>query len=238
MLIKALTGAEPEVGDYPFTTRAPAPYMMKFENARVQLVDLPPLTPETMEGWQVELIKVADAALIVVDSADPESPALLETLLARLKEKRVSFAGDNSAAREEDAESPKFRKRALLVANKIDLDSAGECLESLKFFFGPELPVVPVSATRGDGLDDLKKSIFSLLRVIRVYSKAPGKKPDHDEPFVLKRGTTLIEMARAVHKDFAEKLTYARLWRGNEHTGQMVNREFVLEDEDVIELHI
>jgi ATPase subunit of ABC transporter with duplicated ATPase domains len=58
MLIKALTGADPEVGDYPFTTRHPAPYMMKFENVRVQLVDLPPVTPEIMESWQVEIVKV------------------------------------------------------------------------------------------------------------------------------------------------------------------------------------
>ena len=62
--------------------------------------------------------------------------------------------------------------------------------------------------------------------------------PDASEPFVLKRGTTVIEMARAVHKDFAEKLNYARLWRGTDYTGQMVPREFVLEDEDICELHL
>ena len=87
-------------------------------------------------------------------------------------------------------------------------------------------------------MDELKKRIYAFLHVIRVYSKAPGKKADHNEPFVLKRGTTVIDMARAVHKDFAEQLAYARLWRGTEYTGQMITRDFILEDEDVCELHL
>jgi ribosome-interacting GTPase 1 len=238
MLIKALTGADPEVGDYPFTTRHPAPYMMKFENVRVQLIDLPPITPEILESWQVELIKVADTALIVVDLAAADAPTVLESLIAKLKDKRVEFMREDYAPPEDNPDPPPFRKRTLLVANKSDLDPGGENLETLKFFFESQLTVLPVSATAGDGLEDLKRRIFAFLNVIRVYSKAPGKKPDSSEPFVLKRGTTVIEMARAVHKDFAEKLAYARLWRGTDYTGQMIPREFALEDEDVCELHL
>jgi len=238
MLIKALTGAEPEVGDYPFTTRASAPYMMRHENVRVQLVDLPPMTPDLMEGWQVELIKVADAALIVVDLANADAPSLLESLVAKLKDKRVEFVREEYQPPEGSPGPLPFRKRTLLIANKTDLDAGGTNLEALKFFFDGSLTIVPVSASTGEGLEGLKKRIFDFLHVIRVYSKAPGKKPDHNEPFVLKRGTTVIDMARAVHKDFAEKLAYARLWRGTEYTGQMINRDFVLEDEDVCELHL
>ena len=238
MLIKSLTGAEPEVGDYPFTTRVPAPYMMKFENVRVQLIDLPPLTSDIMESWQVELIKVADAALIVVDLSNAESPTLLESLIAKLKEKRVEFVAEDFVPPEEGPGPPQFKKRTLLVANKKDLDAGGNNLETLKFFYEGQLAILPVSSLLGEGLEELKKRIFSILHVIRVYSKAPGKKPDHNEPFVLKRGSTVIDMARAVHKDFAEKLAYARLWRGKEYTGQMVNRDFVLEDEDICELHL
>jgi len=238
MLIKSLTGAEPEVGDYPFTTRAPAPYMMKFDNIRVQLVDQPPLAPDNMESWQIELIKVADAALLVVDLADADSSSLLESLVEKLKEKKIEFVREDYVPPPENLGPPPFKKKTILVANKSDLDAAKGNLETLKFFFEGQLTVLPVSAAAGDGLEDLKKRIFGFLHVIRVYSKAPGKKADHSEPFVLKRGTTVIEMARAVHKDFAEKLTYARLWRGTDFTGQMIPREFVLEDEDVCELHL
>ena len=237
LLIKALTGTEPEVGDYPFTTRTPAPYMMKFENIKVQLVDLPPITAEFMESWQVEIIKVADAVLLVADAASPDSPALIETLIGRLREKRVEFVREGFVP---PADEPVrlFRKKTILIANKIDADPAGENLEALKFFYEAALPILSVSAADGTGLENLRRQIFRILQVIRVYSKAPGKKADHDSPFILKHGSTVMNIASAVHKDFSEQLAYSRLWRGAEIAGLMVNRDFALEDEDVVELHI
>ncbi|HPN17394.1 MAG TPA: TGS domain-containing protein, partial [Candidatus Aminicenantes bacterium] len=80
--------------------------------------------------------------------------------------------------------------------------------------------------------------IFDLLHVIRVYSKVPGKKAEFESPFILPRRSDVMRIASAVHKDFVEKLAYARLWRGNEITGMMVNRDFALEDGDIVELHL
>ncbi len=237
LLIKKLTGADPEVGDYPFTTRVPAPYMMKFENVKIQLIDLPPITAEYLESGQVELIKVADAALIAADGANPDSPGLLETLFARLKEKKVEFVSEAYMPPADEAVRI-FRKRTLLLANKSDLDPGGENREALKFFFEAQFPLVSISAETGEGLEELRRRIFDLLHVIRAYSKPPGKKVDHDDPHVLKRGATVLNIARSVHKDFAEKLAYARLWREGKFSGQMVTRDEVLEDQDVVELHL
>jgi ribosome-interacting GTPase 1 len=78
----------------------------------------------------------------------------------------------------------------------------------------------------------------SFLQIIRVYSKAPGKKADFDAPFTLKRGSSVLDMAKSVHLDFARKLKYARIWSKTKYQGQMVNRDHILEDEDIIELHI
>jgi hypothetical protein len=243
-LIKALTGADPEIGDYPFTTRTPAPYMMKYDNVKVQLVDLPPITAEFVESWQVELIKVADTAIVVADTADPETPGMLETLFARLKDKRVEFVREDCILLEDglvrrvDETVRVFRKRAFLVAAKADLDPEGGNLEALKFFFEASLPVWPVSAESGDGLETLRRGIFDMLRVIRVYSKAPGKKAERTDPHVLGRDSNVMDVAKAVHKDFAEKLNYARLWREGSVSGQMVNRDEILQDEDIVELHL
>src|SRR5579883_2524962 len=44
-LIRAVTHATPEVADYPYATRIPIPGMLVFENVRLQLVDLPPISP-------------------------------------------------------------------------------------------------------------------------------------------------------------------------------------------------
>jgi hypothetical protein len=97
---------------------------------------------------------------------------------------------------------------------------------------------MPVSPAAEREVELLRGKIFLLLGIIRVYSKAPGKKPDRDEPFTLPRGTTVMDLAKAVHKDFAQNLKYARLWRRDKVQGQMVNRDFSLEDEDILELHI
>jgi ribosome-interacting GTPase 1 len=236
-LIAALTGAQPEVGDYPYTTRSPAPYMMKFENIKVQLVDTPPIAPEEVETDLAELIKTADGVLIVLDLADQETPSALETLLSRLREKRLELAAENLS---QPPEAGLFVKKTLIVANKNDGPQAAENLAFLREYFSQGCVFFPVSADRGDGLENLRKKIFQLLDVIRAYSKVPGKKADFNDPFSLRRGTTVIDLARAVHKDFFEKFKCARVWRKDSlaFQGQMINRDFVLEDEDIVELHI
>lgn len=100
-----------------------------------------------------------------------------------------------------------------------------------------DLPVIMVSALDDAGLDGLRRVIFDSLGVIRIYTKAPGKKPDYNTPFVLPRGSTVHNAASAVHKDFATNLKFARVWGKRVFDGQTVHRDHVLEDEDVIELH-
>jgi hypothetical protein len=80
--------------------------------------------------------------------------------------------------------------------------------------------------------------MFRSLDLVRFYSKAPGKKPDLEVPYVLQRGATVQDAAAHVHRDFAEHLKYARLFRRpGEHDGLMVERAHAVEDEDVLEFH-
>jgi hypothetical protein len=235
LLIASLTGAQPEVGDYPYTTRSPSPYMMKYENIKIQLVDTPPIAPDDIETGLVELIKVADGVLFVLDLADSDPSSKLEVLLLRLKEKRLELFPQNAVL---PPDSASVVKKTLIAANKCDFPQAQENFALLQELFSDRFNFVSVSALRGDGLEELKKLVFGLLDIIRVYSKAPGKKADLNDPFALKKGSSVNDAARAVHKDFVEKLKYARIWRTNILQGQMVNRDFALEDEDIVELHI
>ena len=73
--------------------------------------------------------------------------------------------------------------------------------------------------------------------MIRVYSKVPGKPPDLREPFVLPVGSTVLDMARTVHKELAERLTGARVWGRGRYDGQHVRRDAPLSDGDTVELH-
>jgi len=235
MLLKSLTNAQPEIADYPFTTRMPSPAMMNYENIQIQLIDTPPITPEYMEVWHYELIKEADGVLFLLDLGNPDSFSVFQNLSVKLEEKRIEIVSHRSSP---SFESSAFIKKALIVTNKIDLPSAEDNFVVLKKALEPKFDPIPVSALRGDNLEELKKNIFFSLDVLRVYSKVPGKKVDYEDPFIFKRGSNLMDMAKAVHKDFAQKLKYARIWGKNKYQGQKVNRDYLLEDEDVIELHL
>jgi hypothetical protein len=234
-LIKALTGVEVEVGDYPFTTHVPAPYMMPYENIRIQLIDTPPITPDTMETWLPEIIKVTDGVLLVADLGDSACSAALEGIFDKLRERKIELVDENSEIMPENF---LFFKKTLLVANKNDAGLSAENREGLNIFFGSRFKAVPVSAQADAGLWELRKKIFLLLRVVRVYSKIPGRKADLNDPFALKKGSTVLDMALAVHKDFVQNFNFARIWNKNGLEGQRVNREHILEDEDIVELHI
>jgi hypothetical protein len=75
------------------------------------------------------------------------------------------------------------------------------------------------------------------LEIVRVYTKAPGKEPERDHPFTLRRGDTVLDVARLVHKDIAASLRYARLWGSGVFDGQQVGADHEVADGDVVELH-
>jgi len=234
-LVKALTNANPEIGQYPFTTHFPSPGMMPYENIQIQLIDTPPITYDYLESWQSELIKAADGLLLLLDLGNPNPLDDFKAVTAKLKEKHIEIAPSEM---EMAGLSSVFIKKTLIVANKIDLPAAAKKFAILQQALPSDFDLTPISALQGDNLENLREKIFIFLDVLRVYSKVPGKKVDYDQPFIFKRGSTLMDMAQAVHKDFAQKLKYARIWGKNKYQGQKVNREYILEDEDVIELHM
>jgi small GTP-binding protein len=234
-LIKSLTNAQPEIGDYPFTTHSPSPAMMMYENIQIQLVDTPPITSDYMETWHSELIKGADGVLVILDlaGADPSLDFLI--LQEKLSEKRIELV---PFSQEILAEEKQFKKNTLIIGNKKDLPPADKNITELKDNLPQEFELIPISANIENLMDELRSQIFKLLKVLRVYSKIPGKKADHNEPYVFKEGSTLMDMAKSVHKDFYQKLRFARIWGKEKYQGQKVNRDYVLQDEDIIELHI
>jgi ribosome-interacting GTPase 1 len=237
-LVAALTHALPEVAAYPLTTRAPLPGMMPFENIQIQLVDTPPICPEFDEGWLYGAIRAADGAIFVLDCSD-DGLLYLDAAIELLPKNRV-FLVPEAARVEDDAHLPRgAKKRCMVIANKADLPNAFENLAALRDLIGGRLPgdVLPVSARTGMGLESLKRRIFSMLGIIRVYSKPPGRKPDMSAPFVLSDDATVLDAAEVIHKDFATNLKFARKW-GQGLDGQMVSRDHRLSDGDVIEFRV
>lgn len=232
-LLRALTKATPEVGDFPFTTREPVPGMMAYEDIAFQLIDTPPITADFMFPWMVEICRNADAALFVADLSTDDALEHAAVVRARLAEKKVELVPQ--APRESGA--PVKRLRTLLVGNKADAAEALDRFDVLAELLGEDYRRIAVSALTGQGLPELRALLFDFMEVIRVYSKMPGKKPDMDAPFVLPRDSTVMDLARKVHRDIAERLKSARLWGDGVFEGQTVKRDHVLHDGDVVELH-
>ncbi|MBI3988947.1 MAG: 50S ribosome-binding GTPase [candidate division NC10 bacterium] len=235
MLLSRLTHATPEVADYPFTTRTPLPGMMPFEDIKIQLVDLPPLFPGHTEHWIGGIVRNADLVLLVVDLV--EGPLeQVEMVLGELERMKIWLMGRRPE------EPPRGAgivvKKAVLVGNKGDGKGAVDHGALLVELYGDRFPVFIVSARERENLEGLMREIYQGLGILRVYTKVPGKAPDFAAPFVLPVGSTVWEVAGSIHKDFVEKLKFARLWRRGALEGMRVPREYLVQDGDVIELHL
>jgi uncharacterized protein len=129
-------------------------------------------------------------------------------------------------------------RRALLLGNKCDGPTSKDNWDILQELYSSRWPTLAVSAMHGHNLETLRRELYMLLDIVRVYTKAPGKKPDLTAPFTMPRGSTVVEVAATVHKDFASRLTFARIWGTEKYDGQMVQHDYVVQEGDVIELHM
>jgi len=233
-LLRALTNATPEVSEAPFTTWEPTPGMMPSQDVQIQLVDTPPLNEEYVEPGLLDLIRRADLVLLLVD---------LQTSPLEQLEESVSLLQEHGIVPEVLGQAYSGERRptfvpTMLVVNKYDDTDSDELLQIFLELLDEDWPVIAVSVTTGRNLEALKVAVFEQLKIIRVYAKPPGQKPDLGAPFVLPQGSTVQDMAAKVHKDFLESLKTARVWGSASFDGQMVGRDHVLSDGDVVELRI
>jgi len=245
-----LTGSAAAVAPYPYTTQYPQPGMMPLDDIHFQLIDLPPVSSEHPVPWIGSALQTADAALLVVDLAEPACLEQLQSVHALLAERRVQLAaswpGDESrpgaaAVDQASAETDDLfavRLPTLLLANQSDrvADPQTE-LQALRELSRLEYPAMIVSAMTGRGLGELGPWLFRRLGVVRVYTKVPGHATDRQRPFTLRRGQTVGDVARLVHRDLERTLRYARIWGPSGFDGQQVGHEHHVADGDVVELH-
>src|SRR5262249_54033739 len=158
----------------------------------VQLVDLPPITPDYMEGYISSMVRSADAAALFVDLADDDGPFTAEAALERLTQTKTQLVGQVPA--EIDDLTIEYIK-TLLVANKIDAEGAADRLEIVREMFGERFPIHVVSLEKGTGVEDLRNALYRFLNVVRVYTKQPGKPADMTAPYTLPVGSTIVELA-------------------------------------------
>ena len=240
-----LTGSHAQTGEYPFTTQFAQPGMMSHQDITFQLIDLPPLSPEHPIPWIGNALQPADACLLVVDLCEAGCMERAVAVRDMLAERKVvlsaGWPGDTSIPRlpvEHEGDPFTIRLPTLLLVNKTD--QIGDPTTEIDIFedlTDLRFPTIAVSAINGDGLDEIGPWLFARLGIVRVYTKAPGKPPDRDRPYTIRRGGTVHQVAELVHRELAESFKFARLWREGTYDGQHVGADHDLLDGDVVELH-
>jgi len=234
-LLASLTHAKPEVAPFPFTTQKPLAGMMPYENIQIQLIDTPPITHDFLESGMLGLIRNSDLVWLVINLSLDDPLAELEMVKKRLEEKKIRLCGDEKGVALQVGE---ICKKTMILGNKNDLENAAENWEVIKELYSTSFSLYSVSAEKKQGLEELKRETFEKLEILRVYTKEPGKPADYTNPVILKKGQNVLDAAFIIHKDFAHNLKYARIWGKGKYEGQMVHRDQVLTDGDVIEFHL
>ena len=154
-LLRKISAARPKVAPYPFTTLHPIIGVVDFsEYKRATLADIPGLIEGAHKGVGLgheflRHITRCKIFLFVVDAAGSEGRNPIEDLQQLRKEL--------------DLYDPLLSKRPwFIVANKTDLAGAEENLKAMREKV-PKIDIVPISAAKGEGIEDLKKKLARWL---------------------------------------------------------------------------
>ncbi|MHA2365490.1 MAG: GTPase [Candidatus Hodarchaeales archaeon] len=226
-LMNAITNTDIKTGDYLNTTRIAHAGTCEYENLKIQILDLPGFL-DFKENWLIskQIVRVArtsDAILLVIDlsfNIDRQYDFLMEQL-------------ENAKLIADGETIYKFG----IIATKGDLPSSKDNFQLLKS--RTSFPIYPVSIKHLESLEKLKKHLFDVLDIIRIYTKSSKRKPDLNKPFICLDGATIFNVAEKIHKDFINNFRYAKVWGASvEFPGQHVGLEHILMDSDIVEILI
>jgi GTP-binding protein len=156
-LLRKVSAARPRVAAYPFTTLHPIIGVVEFSGyRRATIADIPGLIEGAHRGLGLghEFLRHITRCrifLFVVDVAGSEGRNPVEDLQQLRKEL--------------DLYDPLLSQRPwFVIANKMDLPGAEENLNGVRKKF-PKIDIVPISAAKGEGIEELKKKLEKWLEL-------------------------------------------------------------------------
>jgi len=207
-LLASITNAKPKIDVYPFTTKEPEIGTLDYKGVKAQIVDLPSIGSEYFD---IGIVNTADLVIQVITSLqDLEKP---HPYTARITGKRIT------------------------TINKCDLLNHEELRKLEATIKSKKLDAMPISTISGLNLEELKEKIFRCMDSIRVYTKEPGK-PATADPVILKKGSTVYDVAESILKGFSKKVKESRITGpSSKFSNQKVGLSHVLKDLDIVEFH-
>jgi len=235
-ILNQLTSLDRDTGDYQFTTRKPYPGMTTYQNVNLQLVDFPPINTNYIPVWVNPLLRSSDGLCLVMDAGNESCLNDLEETLEVLDREKIILSWQKNRLPAPDGY---LVLPSVLIANKMDKPGAEERLSVMRDLYGSYFDPLRISATEDENLEHVRRALWELLGLIRIYSRPDGQEPDWENPYTIPEGSTVQQFAEHVHRDIAGTLKYGRIWGSNGkdvHDGQRIPRDHVLADEDQVEL--
>jgi small GTP-binding protein len=216
-LLQALSDVQIKTGDYAFTTTRPIPAVIRAGGVLVQLVEIPGLIEGAHEdrgGGKalLSVLRTADAMVLCHDLTAPVS--VLEVLRAELDAAAIDLP-------------------TMVAATKGD-DAPPGALAALRAAL-PDLEVVELSILDDELLDAFREHVWRLTGLVRIGLRKDGE-PAGDT-LALDPPVTVLDVARGIHNDLADRCRGALLWGPSAHfPGERVGSGRVLSDTDEVEI--
>jgi hypothetical protein len=185
-LLKALTAANVEIADYPYTTKKPVVGMMNFGDVQIQLIEI----PSTFDSDSMSVLQTCDLILILMDSSqdiEKQTEELVKILGEKFDDKKALFVFNKSDIKKID------KVLSVSAKEKIGLEKFKEeiwkRLDLIRVYTkspGKPKVVPPITIPKGSTVKDVAKSIhkdfLKNFSFARVFNSTPfsGQKVGFD----------------------------------------------------------
>jgi len=219
-ILEKLSGAPVEQRDYPFSTKMPEIRMIDIDGAKLQGVEVPAIYDgfyEKDNGPEVfAIIRNADFVVLVVDGRR-DVRAEIATTHSEFRKADIELTRERSGHKDMTV----FVPALILVNYQPDFSGSLNHLEAINY--------------KDSQVRNIIQTIWAHIPKIRVYTKTGGVVAS--KPVVMRKNSTIIELAERVHKDFVSNFKYARIWGSGSFPGQQVGTDYILKDKDVVEIY-
>ncbi len=253
-LLKMLTGVDVEISEHPYTTTEPKVGMMKYLDVQVQLVEIPSIFTKEM----MSIVRGADGIVFVLDGTQ-DLFKQKEELLRIMEENKIkineepknikvekrgyggieirgaNYIQGNVEEVKEILESYGYKNCLLVINENVTVDDIMEALDKSLVYKPAIFVVMKVEPIDVEGI---KSQIWSMLGLIRVYTKPPGKEPE-ERPVTLEIGSKVRDLIIKLGWEAKLKhFRYAKVFGNSvKHGVGKVGLDHELSDGDVVELH-
>ncbi len=126
--------------------------------------------------------------------------------------------------------------RGVVALNKIDTVSEAKVASVKKEIeVKTGMKVVPISAKMMSNVPDLRKDVFNMLDLIRVFLKPRDGEPDFEKPMVLEKNSTVIDVVKKINTKLVKETRFAYIsGPSSKFANQRVGIEHVVKDGDVV----